>query len=363
MPLAFVASIRSTPEGVSSRRLAKTLAAIAPGLLLCAAVSLAAIGLQGVEQRLFGRAWLESLVLAILVGTLVRTVWAPSALWCAGIGFSARTVLEVAVMLLGVAVSASTLMAVGWPLLIGIVAIVFVSIGVSFGLGTLFGLPRRMALLVACGNSICGNSAIAAVAPVIGAQGKDVAAAIAFTALLGVATVIGLPLLGGALHLGGIQYGVLAGLTVYAVPQVLAAAAPAGAAAVQIGTLVKLVRVLMLGPVCFAASMLARRWALEDGGAAAGPTCKPSIYRLVPWFILGFVALAALRSLGAIPAVAIRPAGEISAILTVVSMAALGLSTDLRSVAKAGPRVAGAVTVSLAGLGAISLGLVYLLWR
>ena len=84
-----------------------------------------------------------------------------------------------------------------------------------------------MAVLVACGNSICGNSAIAAVAPVIGADGKDVAASIAFTAVLGVLVVLGLPLLVPLLRLSETQYGVLAGLTVYAVPQVLAATAPA----------------------------------------------------------------------------------------------------------------------------------------
>jgi uncharacterized membrane protein YadS len=104
-------------------------------------------------------------------------------------------------------------------------------------------------VLVACGNSICGNSAIAAVAPVIGADGEDVAASIAFTAVLGVVVVLLLPFLAPLLHLSGLQYGVLAGLTVYAVPQVLAATAPLGMVAVQMGTLVKLVRVLMLGPV------------------------------------------------------------------------------------------------------------------
>jgi uncharacterized membrane protein YadS len=124
--------------------------------------------------------------------------------------------------------------------------VVFVAIGLSYGIGRLLGLSKRMAILVACGNSICGNSAIAATAPVIGADGDDVAASIAFTAVLGVVVVLGLPLLIPALGLSVHQFGILSGLTVYAVPQVLARTAPAGAAAIQIGTLVKLVRVLML---------------------------------------------------------------------------------------------------------------------
>jgi uncharacterized integral membrane protein (TIGR00698 family) len=127
---------------------------------------------------------------------------------------------------------------------------VMTALPATYGLGRLFGLPRRMAARIACGNSICGNSAIAAVAPVIGADGEDVSAAIAFPAVLGVIVVLGLPLLAPFLHLSGTQYGALAGLTVYAVPQVLAATAPIGTIAIQMGTLVKLVRVLMLGPWC-----------------------------------------------------------------------------------------------------------------
>ena len=115
-----------------------------------------------------------------------------------------------------------------------------------------------MAILIACGNSICGNSAIAAVAPVIGAHSDDVAASISFTAVLGVIVVLTLPLLVPVLQLSLTQYGVLAGLTVYAVPQVLAATLPIGALSNQVGTVVKLVRVLMLGPVVLGLSLLAR---------------------------------------------------------------------------------------------------------
>ncbi len=216
-----------------------------------------------------------------------------------------------------------------------------------------------MATLVACGNSICGNSAIAAVAPVIQACGEDVAAAIAFTAVLGVVTVLALPLLGAVLHMDGLRYGALAGLTVYAVPQVLAATAPMGSTAVQIGTLVKLVRVLMLGPVCIGLSLIMGRSSAAKGGGF-GPG-RPKLSRLVPWFILGFLALMAARSLGAVPPGLLKPVGQTAGVLTVVSMAALGLSTDLRTVARAGGRVSLAVTLSLLVLGAISLGLISLL--
>ena len=259
----------------------RTAIALIPGVALCGAVTFVAFALERGEQALFGRAWLEALVLAILLGTIIRTSWAPGRRWFPGISFSAKFLLELAVVLLGASVSAATILAAGPWLLLGIAGVVIVAIGASFLLGRLLRLPTRMALLVACGNSICGNSAIAAVAPVIGADGDDVAASIGFTAVLGVIVVLALPLLGIALHLDGVQYGALAGLTVYAVPQVIAAAAPIGPTAVQMGTLVKLVRVLMLGPVCLLLSLLALR---EASLGAAGP--RPRLHQLVPWFIL-----------------------------------------------------------------------------
>jgi uncharacterized integral membrane protein (TIGR00698 family) len=349
-------------------RAASTAKSIGPGLFLCLAVSVAALAAEHLEAWFFQRAWLEALVLAILLGTVVRTLWKPDSRWRPGISFSAKTLLEIAVVLLGASLSAATVAATGAPLLLGIAAVVFLAIGLSYGIGRLLGLSQRMAILVACGNSICGNSAIAATAPVIGADGDDVAASIAFTAVLGVVVVLCLPLLIPMLGLSVHQFGILSGLTVYAVPQVLAATAPAGQAATQIGTLVKLVRVLMLGPVILVLSLLSRRLREEmdvptrHETAGSRPASRPiAVHHLVPWFIVGFVVMAALRSSGLIPAALLAPLATIANVLTIISMAALGLSVDLRSVAKAGPRVTATVVLSLLVLAAISLGLIRLL--
>ena len=147
-------------------------------------------------------------------------------------------------------------------------------------------------------------------------------------AVLGVVVVLVLPLLVGVLSLTAVEYGVLAGLTVYAVPQVLAATVPAGLAATQIGTLVKLVRVLMLGPVVVGLSLLAPRLGGPQGDPAEPRRFDP--FKLVPWFILGFLALAACRSLGLVPDLAVGPITRAAGLLTVVSMAALGLGVDVR---------------------------------
>jgi uncharacterized integral membrane protein (TIGR00698 family) len=324
-----------------------------PGLALCLAVTGLAELLQGAEVLLLGQAFLEALVLAILLGVAIRTGWAPGPLWQAGIEFGGKILLEAAVVLLGAAVSARTVMALGPALLVGIVGVVCVSIIVSYAVCRLMRLPVKLAILVACGNSICGNSAIAAVAPVIGADGEDVAASIAFTAVLGVVVVLFLPLLVPVLRLSLTQYGVLAGLTVYAVPQVLAATLPIGALSNQVGTVVKLVRVLMLGPVVLGVALAAGRRQAGSGGL-------PRLSQAVPWFIAGFLALLGLRSAGVIPALWLGPLKSIAAMLTTISMAALGLGVDVRVVAKAGLRVTAAVTVSLVALGCVSLLLIRL---
>ncbi|MDP4006367.1 putative sulfate exporter family transporter [Methylobacterium sp. NEAU K] len=329
-----------------------------PGLLLCGAITVVAQALQVGEEHLTGHPYVEALVLAILLGTALRTVWVPGTRFKAGIAFSAKQVLEVAVTLLGASVSLGAIVASGPALLAGIVGAVALTILASCGLCRALGLPVRMALLIACGNAICGNSAIAAVAPVIGADSRDVAAAIAFTAVLGVLMVLGLPLFVPLAGFSEHQYGVLAGLTVYAVPQVLAATLPVSQLATQVGTLVKLVRVLMLGPVVLALSLIAPR--LPAAGAAAGPTGpgRLGFFKLVPWFILGFLLLATLRSLGLIPDAWIAPISRLAGFLTIVSMAALGLGVDVRVLARVGGRVTLAVTASLLVLLAIAVLLI-----
>ncbi len=337
-------------------------------MVLCTAISAAAAVIQSIETRLFGRPWLESLVLAILLGTIIRSSWVPGRRWTRGINFSAKFVLEVAVVLLGATISAGMIRSAGLALFSAIIIVVILALVTSYSIGRLFGLPHRMATLIACGNSICGNSAIAAVAPVIGADGEDVAASIAFTAVLGVAVVLALPFLAIALHMTPRSFGVFAGLTVYAVPQVIAATAPISSVSSQIGTLVKLIRVLMLGPVVIVLSLLTLKDRDETDESSPAVTAgdrpklgRPGLHQLVPWFIVGFLLLIGARSANLIPARLIEVASHLATWLTIISMAALGLGVDVRLLAKAGPRVSAVVTISLFALGGLALFLIHLL--
>jgi len=316
---------------------------------LAVAIGLAAWGLQVLEEWAIGRPIIEALVIAILLGMLWRNFVGLRGSVAAGVSFTAKQVLETAIVLLGAGVDLPTLLKAGPALLLAIVLLVGIGITASIGISRAIGLNPRLAILVAVGNSICGNSAIAAVAPVIQANADDIASAIALTAVLGVVVVLTLPLLIGIVGLSLYQYGVLAGMSVYAVPQVLAATFPVSAISGQIGTLVKLVRVLLLGPVVLFFSLRYPR----------ATTTRFSLTRFVPWFIIGFLLMAALRSLGLLPAVIADPLRTLSAWLTVAAMAALGLGVDIRAVRKVGLPVAGAVLASLLVLISVSLLLIF----
>src|SRR5262245_41748334 len=119
-----------------------TFARILPGFALCALVAGAGYALAEIERILSGRAWFEALVLAILVGAAIRTLWVPGSRWKPGIDFSAKLVLEIAVVLLGASLSAATILSVGWPLLVSILGIVAAAILLSFAVGRMLGLPK-----------------------------------------------------------------------------------------------------------------------------------------------------------------------------------------------------------------------------
>ncbi len=318
-------------------------------------MALAANLAGGWEVRAIGRTLVDPLVLAILLGMGVRALIGSRPALDAGVGFAAKDVLEVAVVLLGASVNLAMLRSAGLPLALGLVGFVSVALVGGIAIGRALGLPPTLAVLVAAGNAICGNSAIAAVAPSIGARREDIASAVAFTALLGMVAVLGLPFLMAPLGLSDAQYGVLAGSTVYAVPQVLAAAYPVSDAAGEMATLVKLTRVLLLGPMV----LLLAAWWRRRPGIAAGAAAGPARIGL-PWFIVGFAVLAGLRGTGLLSVANAELAAEGAHRLTLAAMAGLGLGVDLREVRRVGVRAALAASLGLLLLFGLGLGLAQL---
>lgn len=322
-----------------------------PGICLSIGITVLALFGEHLQGQLVGSVVLDGLVIAIIAGIAVHSLFGLAQRFVPGVRFAAKTILEVAIVLLGGTISASAVMQIGPVVVTAIIAVVVIALGMSYGIGRALGLDARLATLVACGNSICGNSAIMATAPVIRAPAEDVAASIAFTAALGVLVVLLLPL---GVHLLGLsewQYGVIAGLSVYAVPQVLAATVPVGVMSTQVGTLVKLIRVLMLGPVVLTLGLIQK-----NRTKSALP-----LSALLPWFIIGFLAMMGARSLGMLPQSILPALHHTSANLTLLSMAALGLSVDLRSVTASGGRVLAAGFLSIMALVLLATGAAFIL--
>lgn len=324
-----------------------------PGTALCIGIALVAYGLEDMERIVIGKAFLETLNIALILGVLFRSSCKPATVFRSGIRFCSKTLLNIAIVLLGTSFSLRAVWSAGPKILLAVLGIVVFSIMFTCWAGRINGLSGKQTLLVACGDSICGNSAIMAAASVIHATEEDVGTTIAFTAAGGLVVVLGLPVLLPLLHMSGTANGTFAGLTVYAVPQVMAAAAPFGMAALHIGTLVKLMRVLMLGPVCAILSLAAGR-KKDAGGLSIS-------FALVPWYIAGFIGMIVIRSIGVIPETCITPLSQAATFLTVLAMAALGLGIDIRSILQAGRPLVLTVVMSLSGLIGASIMLVRIL--
>lgn len=331
-------------------RLPEILVTKFPGIALCASTALLAFEAEKIERAFLQKSWLEMLNLALVIGICLRMVSSRSRVFDPGIRFCSKSLLDVAIVLLGTGFSMTGIVSAGPGILVCVFGIVAFSLALTILIGRLTGLSHSQTLLVACGNSICGNSAIMAVAPVIHAREEDIGAALAFTATGGLAIVLGLPLLLPFLHLSDIAEGSVAGLTVYAVPQVMAAASPFGTAALHTGTLVKLMRVLTLGPVCIVLSLLYPR---KNRQTETHQTSR----RLIPWYITGFLLMITCRSFNIIPEALLPVLNTLATTLTVMAMAALGMSFDIRSVFKASGPLMLTVALSLAGLVSASLAL------
>ena len=341
------------PYPQSGQRIAAALATmhhLGPGLALAGAIAVSAYALEVLEGRLLTHQVLEALVLALLLGALVRnTVRLPSGV-LPGTAFASKMLLEAAVVVLGASLDIRRLIEPGGRLLLAILLGVGVGIVTSFGLSKLLGLASRLAYLVAVGNAICGNSAIAAVAPVIRAERHEIASAIGLTAAVGMGIVLLLPAAVPVFGLSDFQYGILAGMAVYAVPQVMAAAYAVSPLSGDVALLVKLVRVMCLGPVVLATSVV-MRW--------RGHTATPlSWTQVLPWFVVGFFALLTCRSLGLMPTAVLLALRTVGRSLTLWAMAGVGLGVELAAVRAVGLRVGLASALSMGLLAGVSLLLI-----
>ena len=315
------------PARTLPSRLALRGAEVLPGVLLTLPIAVVAT-LIGIAVPVLGSA-----LPAIVIGVVAAVIRRPGARFRPGIDYSGRILLQLAVVLLGAQLSLAAIVRVGAESLPVMLATLTVCLVGTASIGRALRVPARLRTLIGVGTGICGASAIAAVSPVIGALSAEVSYAVSTIFVFNVLAVLLFPLLGHALGMDPHTFGLLAGTAVNDTSSVVAAASIFGASALGFAVVVKLVRTLMIIPISLGLSVIESRRTAEGRRVTLRGTVG-----LVPWFLIGFLVVAVLGSLGAIPPGPRDAMVHASAFLIATAMAGIGLSTDVAALRQAGWR-------------------------
>lgn len=343
--MALLSSQRNAAAAPSSRRTTPA-PRLTPGKLPGLAMAAAGVALAWAAHRLVPA--VPMLTAAVVLGMAaahlpgvrarVRGIGKP------GLTLAGKRLMRVGIVLLGLKLSLDDVLGLGWATVVMVVAVVAATFFGTLWLGRRLGLRGDQPLLIATGYSICGASAIGAVSEVSGSDEEDVATSVALVTLCGTLAIAVLPLLHHPLGLGDAQFGRWAGASVHDVGQVVATAQTAGPAALADAVLVKLMRVALLAPLVAAVvvSVRARRARAETGADKGAGAAKASGKRppLVPLFVLGFLAMVAVRTTGRLPGGALDAAQHAQELLLAAALFGLGSAVHLPTLTRTGGRVA-----------------------
>lgn len=314
-------------------------ARLSPGVAVCAIAALLAALVHAALPAV------PMLTASVALGILVAQVPAARPLvsgqLMAGLRFSSRSLMRTGIVLLGLKLSLVDIAALGWAAILVVVAIVLVTFALTYCLGRALRLPGKEPLLLAAGFSICGASAVGAMAGATGAEEEEQATPVALVTLCGTLAIAVLPALQRPLGLSNLEFGHWVGASVHDVGQVVATAQVAGGAALAIAVVVKLTRVVLLAPMVAVAAAVSRR-AGEAGGA------RPAV---LPLFVVGFLAAVLLRTLIPLPPGVLNLAETVQIWLLAAALFALGSAVRVRALLTTGWR---ALVVALASWAAIA---------
>ncbi|MEG2000214.1 MAG: YeiH family protein [Evtepia sp.] len=302
---------------------------ILPGFVLAVLLAILARFLEG----LLPVAVIGASVIALFLGMLIHALLPQTAIFQKGIQFTSKKILKFAIVLLGASLSIQTILNVGRLSLMVMCFTLLTCFGGGYLIGRAFGLNWKLSNLISAGTGICGGSAIAAIAPVIEAEDRDIAMAMSATFLFDMVMIVAFPLVGHALGLSDMAYGLWAGTAVNDTSSVVAAGYAFSEAAGDFATMVKLTRTLAIIPTVLVFAFVQFRIKQKTETIERG---KTKISNLFPWFILGFVGLSIVNSLGLIPVSAGLFAKDASKFLMVAALAAIGLNTSLLEMKQAG---------------------------
>ena len=319
---------------------------LVPGLALTGAIAFGSIELGKLG-------WLQAngisaLTLAIVIGMVVGNTVYPriSAASSFGVAFSKQNLLRLGIILYGLRLTFQDIGHVGVAG-VAIDAVVLSStFALSWFLGTrVFGLDRTTAMLIGAGSSICGAAAVMAAEPVVRGKAEQVTVAVSTVVVFGTLAIFLYPVLYhlnarvGLISMSPSAYGIYAGSTIHEVAQVVAAGNAIGVEAANTAVIAKMVRVMMLAPflVVLSAYLSKSKSMSSDSGHErdGGAECRPGKI-VVPWFALGFVAVAGLNSLAVLPASVVAGLTNVDTVMLAMAMAALGLTTHVSAIRNAG---------------------------
>lgn len=322
-----------TESASSERHRFARLRAVLPGMTLCVAAAGASFGLSLLLPGV------SPLIIAIALGLLATNALRLPAVLSPGIDFSAKKLLRAGIVFLGLQIVLADIVDLGAPMLLVVVCIVGGGLLGTVFLGRLLGVRPGLALLTACGFSICGAAAVAGAAGVTDPNDEaeeDTITAIALVVLFGTLMIPLLPLVANLLGLPPEAAGRWAGGSIHEIAQVVAAGDIIGGGAVTAAVIVKLARVLLLAPVVAILSI--RQQCLgtaTDRSSSRGSTRRPPI---VPLFVVGFVGMMLIRSFAPLPPGALIFGGGVQTGLLAAAMFGLGCGVKVRSLMAVGLR-------------------------
>ena len=304
--------------------------------LLGVAICFAVAGVSVFLEELIPGGLLGASIIALFMGTIINSFFHPE--WMKpALKFTSKRILKAAIVLLGASLSVSTIMSVGKMTFFVMIFTFAMCFGAGYFIRKPFGLNWKLSNLISAGTGICGGSAVAAIAPVIDADDKDIAFAMSSTFLFDMVMIALYPLMGKALGMSDIAYGIWAGTSVNDTASVVASGYAFSEAAGDFATMVKLTRTIAIIPTVLVFAWISVRTKKKEM-QATGVGNKVNMMKIIPWFIGGFLLLAIINSVGLIPANVSGIMKGTSKFLMVTALAAIGLNTSLLDFKNAGLR-------------------------
>lgn len=303
----------------------------------------------------------NAVIVAILLGLFIKNTVNVPATFQPGIKFSLQKLLRLAIILLGIRLSFLEVVRIGAQSLTIIIACMAAALLLAYLGGRLLRLPSRLALLIGVGTAICGNSAIVATAPVVDAKDDEVSFAVATITLFGTLAVFLYPAIGLALGMTDAMFGTWAGTAVNDTSQVVATGFAFSVAAGQVATVVKLTRNALMAPVIVLIGIVWAQASARSVSASGLASKQLKLTKIFPYFVLGFVGMAILNTIGVFPKEVVTQVNGISSFLILMALAGVGLGTNLGQMRKTGlkPFYLGLLAATM--VASLSLGLIVFL--